>query len=427
MKKHILTIAIAISLSACGSSSDDNSNGGGSEGDGIFNPPTGELAQKMKAVSVKDSQVDLLANCGTTGTTFETEDLVIGYFKEALTQRYDADLFYAAQLSQVGLDELVEFGRFDKATDLGLDGQNKWFVCFDNSKTGNGTGFVGGLEFSPTAFDQYGLHLAKHELFHTIQSRFLNDEYGYLHLPFWFQEASAEFFAYDGQHPNVTGSFMQTFLADVYKESNISAKTPTAIETWNTDQQIRQHLPEYQNSLYKIYTTALNYLVAKDLTQDNIIELTRNSYLAGQNFETRPQFHSAIQALEADGELNLPSGYEYLDLKVSETFKELVVDDWLGGAEYTASFTSVSPDIEIGHLFLIPLTDKGDDYSIPVASNQQSYSYISGSVLNGAYELYAIDTLDTHVYGPITQSVVNGELGDVDFTGVGECTTCDDD
>jgi hypothetical protein len=422
MRKHLLTVAVAMSLSACGGSSDD---GGG--GSGIFAPPTGELATRMQAISVKNSQVSLETQCGVSGTVLETDNLVVGFSKDSTNKQHKADLAYAAQMAQVGLNELVQFGQFDKYSDLGLDEQNKWFVCFINSMTGNGTGFVGGMEFSPSGFDNLGLHLTKHELFHTIQSQLLNDEYSYLHLPFWFQEATAEFFALDGELPNLPGSFMTAFLNDVYDLENRQAETPFGVDTWNTDQDIRNALPEYGNYLYKIYSTALNYLTSRDLTKQDMLDLTRDSYQSGQDFVTRPKFHEAVKNLEADGKLNLPTGYEYVDLKTSDIFKDLVVNDWLGSTEYTASFTSVSADILIGELFLIPESDTGEEYNIPVASDQHSYSYPANSVLDGEYNIYAIDIDDTNIYGPIQQSVIEGELGNIDFTDVGICDHCDDD
>jgi hypothetical protein len=60
--------------------------------------------------------------------------------------------------------------------------------------------------------------------------------------------------------------------------------------------------------------------------------------------------------------------------------------------------------------------------SAMVNSEQTEYTYDKSRVEDGKHELYAVNIDDTAVYGPILKRIVNGELGDVDFTDVPECT-----
>ncbi|AZG74123.1 hypothetical protein [Shewanella livingstonensis] len=440
MKKYTSLISIALlsaGLTACGGSdsnenTDDsvntpsNGNGSSSSEQSVYMAPTGELAQKMLAITPSASDNSVEAQCSTTSSVYETTDLYVGFSSSAKSNGNDADLIYAAQLTQVALNELVTATGLNKSNDLNLDGQNKWVICLDNNKTGIGTSSIASMTFSPFELDADSFKLAKHELFHVVQSELLEQSTVYLHLPRWFQEGSAEYFA-SMDSSNVSRSLLMNFTSDLASNSSLQGlQSAYGINTYNHQQDILEAYPQYDNKLYSIYKTSVNYLVDKGLTDQALISLIRNSYQAGQDPQTMPQFHSEIAMLQATGAFTLPSGYDYTDLLTTEGYSELILNDWLNTDQYSASFTSVSATVTIARLFLIPTLDQENEYEVTVNTDQSGYSYAVGSIPDGDYQIYAIDTADENAYGPMTQSVVNGELGDIDFTGVNVCETCDD-
>ncbi len=438
MKKYTSLISftlLSLVLSACGGSDSNesindsgntSSNGGSSPDQSVFMAPTGELAQKMLAIQSSVSNNSVEAICSTTGNVYETTDLYVGFSSSANSNRYDADLVYAAQLTQAALNELITATSLDKSKDLSLDGQNKWTICLDNNKTGNGTGSIASMSYSPSALDDDGFKLAKHELFHVVQSELLEKSTVYLHLPRWFQEGTAEYFA--SMDPNnVSRSLLMNFTNDLASNTSLQdLQSAYGINTYNHQQAIVEAYPQYDNKLYSIYKTSVNYLIDKGLTDQALISLIKNSYQEGQNPQTMPKFHSEIAMLQATGIFTLPSGYDYADLLTTEGYNELIINDWLNTDQYSASFTSVSATVSIARLFLIPTQNQDNEYEITVNSDQSGYSYAVGSIPDGDYEIYAIDSADINAYGPISQSVINGELGDLDFTGVKVCDTCND-
>ncbi|MGI2224753.1 hypothetical protein [Shewanella frigidimarina] len=440
MNKYASLISIVLlstGLTACGGSDSNelvidsgntSSNGGGSSSSeqSVFMAPTGELAQKMLAINTSASNNSVEAKCSTTGNVYETTDLYVGFSSGANSNKYDADLVYAAQLTQAALNELIVVTGLDKNKDLSLDGQNKWTICLDNNKTGNGTGSIASMTYSPSALDADGFKLAKHELFHVVQTELLGQNTIYHHLPRWFQEGSAEYFA-SMDPSNVSRSLLVNFTNDLAGNTSLQGlQSAYGINTYNHQQAILEAYPQYDNKLYSIYKTSVNYLIDKGLTDQALISLIRNSYQAGQDPQTMPQFHSEIAMLQATGAFTLPSGYDYTDLLTTEGYSELILNDWLNTDQYSASFTSVSATVSIARLFLIPTQNQDNEYEITVNSDQSGYSYAVGSIPDGDYQIYAIDSADINVYGPISQSVINGELGNVDFTGVKVCESCND-
>jgi hypothetical protein len=440
MKKYKSLISIALlsaGLTACGGSDSNetpsdsgnaNNNGGGSSSSeqSIYTAPTGELAQKMLAINTPASNNSVEAKCSTTGSVYETTDLYVGFSSSANSNKYDADLVYAAQLTQAALNELIAATGLDKSKDLSLDGQNKWIICLDNNKTGNGTSSIASMTFSPFELDADGFKLAKHELFHVVQSELLEKNTVYLHLPRWFQEGTAEYFA-SSTSSNVSRSLLANFTSDLADNASLqSLKSAYGINTYNHQQAILEAYPQYDNKLYPIYLTSVNYLIDKGLTKNALITLIKNSYQAGQDPQAMPKFHNEIAMLQATGSFTLPSGYDYTDLLTTEGYSELILNDWLNTAQYSASFTSVSATVSIARLFLRSTLNQENEYEVTVNTDQSGYSYAVGSIPDGDYQIYAIDTADENAYGPVTQSVVNGELGNVDFTGVKVCETCND-
>lgn len=440
MNKYASLISIVLlstGLTACGGSDSNelvidsgntSSNGGGSSSSeqSVFMAPTGELAQKMLAINTSASNNSVEAKCSTTGNVYETTDLYVGFSSGANSNKYDADLVYAAQLTQAALNELIVVTGLDKNKDLSLDGQNKWTICLDNNKTGNGTGSIASMTYSPSALDADGFKLAKHELFHVVQTELLGQNTIYHHLPRWFQEGSAEYFA-SMDPSNVSRSLLVNFTNDLAGNTSLQdLQSAYGINTYNHQQAILEAYPQYDNKLYSIYKTSVNYLIDKGLTDQALISLIRNSYQAGQDPQTMPQFHSEIAMLQATGAFTLPSGYDYTDLLTTEGYSELILNDWLNTDQYSASFTSVSATVSIARLFLIPTQNQDNEYEITVNSDQSGYSYAVGSIPDDDYQIYAIDSADINVYGPISQSVINGELGNVDFTGVKVCESCND-
>jgi hypothetical protein len=440
MNKYASLVSIVLlstGLTACGGSDTDeninhsentSSNGGETTiaEQSIYTAPIGELAQKMLAINTSASNNSVEANCSTTGSVYETTDLYVGFSSSANSNKYDADLVYAAQLAQAALNELIATTSLDKSNDLNLDGQNKWVICLDNNKTGNGTSSIASITFSPFELDASGFKLAKHELFHVVQTELLGQNTIYHHLPRWFQEGSAEYFA-SMDPSNVSRSLLVNFTNDLAGNTSLQGlQSAYGINTYNHQQAILEAYPQYDNKLYSIYKTSVNYLIDKGLTDQALISLIRNSYQAGQDPQTMPQFHSEIAMLQATGAFTLPSGYDYTDLLTTEGYSELILNDWLNTDQYSASFTSVSATVSIARLFLIPTQNQDNEYEITVNSDQSGYSYAVGSIPDGDYQIYAIDSADINAYGPISQSVVNGELGNVDFTGVKVCESCND-
>lgn len=86
------------------------------------------------------------------------------------------------------------------------------------------------------------------------------------------------------------------------------------------------------------------------LDKGDMLNLIRNSHSNGSDY-TREAFHSAMNDLEADSDIEIPTGYTYEDLRTVAGFTELVLNDWLADTEYSAGFTSVNETIEIGELF----------------------------------------------------------------------------
>jgi len=431
-KKLYLSVVIAAVLSGCGSSSDGGNSGGDSGGGdtspSLYDAPTGQLAIDMSNVTVQDSSQSVTDVCNTEDlTVFETEDFIVGVGNEAEAPYYDQDLRYAAQMTQVALNELLITTALTKA-ELDLE-NNKWTACFNNNKSGNGTGAIEAFYFGPSAFDESGLKLAKHELFHTIQSELLQKENAYTHLPFWFQEATAEYFAQQGLE--IISHRELSLFSDALAEDNTLVDSSYGVDDYTHDQAIRVAKPEYSSDLYTIYETSLAYLMELDsgLNDDSIIQLIRDSYSSNPfstpDYTTRDQFHEAIVDLENAGDLVLPNSYNYVDLKTTDVFNELILDEWMegGGAQYSAGF--IAPEnVTIEKLFICADTsDENTCYEAFVSEEQDTYFYATASIPDGDYSVYAIDKADVYSYGPIAQTVINFELGDLDFSAASECTT----
>lgn len=414
MKKRILALTIALALVGCGSSSDDNSSGstvppGPDDNSGTQT----ELEVKMKAVPLQD--IGTATYCDNSSPTFTTPDLNVAYHKDAGRTNIE-DLKNAARLSQVALDELISKTGLDKsASEINITSNNKWTVCFNDNKTGHGEGHVRKLDFSPKNFSGDGYILAKHEFFHVIQSALVNNEAVYMHLPYWFQEASAEHFA--GRNSDAVNS---TLLNKFINETTI---TPLNILTWNKEQEIKTSTNgAYNSDLYKMYQKSLNYFISRGLTDTQIIKLTRDSYRNGQNSSSRPAFHEAMAAL------NLPSPLpvSFVDLRDNTAdYQQHIITDWIGDDEYSANFATVRDGVNIGKLIMMG-TNTDVEHAAIVSLDQTSYTYTKGILPDGNYDIYAINTADTAVYGPIQQTVTNGELGSVDFSGQALCTDCND-
>ncbi|ORT50250.1 hypothetical protein ST37_10180 [Vibrio sp. qd031] len=425
MKKHLIIVAVAMSISACGGSSDDGGGGSGGSGGGsggIFDAPTGEIAAKMAKVEVLESSLPNGNLCNhPSSTVFETNDLIVGYSEHADKNQYDRDLRYMAQFSQVALNELYE-GVGLTREELNITDEDKWVVCFINSKANNGTGFVQGMEASPSQFAENGLILVKHELFHTIQAELLGRIEGFYFLPYWFQEATAEYYARDMQIDNVTQNLMKSFHDHLVKDHGHLHST-YRVEYWSEGQQIDN---KFDNDQYPVFLTALNYLIEEGgLESGDILRLIKGSISDAEY--SRTGFDEAVLALEADGGLTIPN-YAFFDLSMnSHVFEQLVIDDWLGQKEYSAEFISVSPDVFIKEVILFDVNDSTMEkaYLGSVNESQTAYSYIINSIPDSDYKVYA-GTNDDIIYGPIDGTVINGELGSLDFTNVDVCTECDD-
>jgi len=394
MKKCIAALSVALTLVGCGSSSDDNSANTSTGSDGNSGTST-ELAGKMATVALQDTGTN--SDCSANSQTFETTDLVVAYGVDATRSNVE-ELKNAARLSQVALDELISKTGLDKsAAELDITANNKWTVCFDDNKTGNGSGGVRQLDFSPKNFSDSGYILAKHELFHVFQSALLNNKTAFLHLPRWFQEGSAEYFS--GRNVD---SVSATTLTRFIDDANI---TPLSILTWNHEQSV--------NATYDVYQKSLEYFISRGLTTAQILQLTRDSYRDGQDANVMPAFHTAMASLNFSSPL--PVSYNNLRDNVAD-YRQHIITDWLTTDEYSASFTSVSSSINIGKLIFRNLSTN-NEFSGSVNTNQTAYVYNKGILADGNYNVYAINTTDTAAYGPIQQSVTNGELGAIDFSG----------
>ncbi|CAH0525477.1 hypothetical protein [Vibrio hippocampi] len=429
VRRKTLAALILATLVGCGGS-DSSSNDNSPSEESSFDAPTGELKTSMEKIEISDSANAPTFSCQApeeATTVFETEDLIVSFGQKSQAPYYEQDLAYAAQMSQLGLDELISVTGLDKETDLNLNGTDKWFICFENSKLGEGTGYINGMRVNPKAFDNNALALTKHELFHTIQAELLQDNEAYSHLPFWFQEATAEYFAHAELQESESRSFLEEFTANIANVTSAADPADTSYDVlhYAQDQAIRTDVG-YENKLYDIYVTSLKYLVDVGLDKGDMLNLIRNSHSNGSDY-TREAFHSAMNDLEADSDIEIPTGYTYEDLRTVAGFTELVLNDWLADTEYSAGFTSVNETIEIGELFLI--NEDGISYTATVTQDQTTYYYTANSIPDGDYDIYAVDSDDENIYGPKSQTVTDGSLGDVDFTDQPVCTTgaCSDE
>lgn len=412
MKKSVLALTIAVVLVGCGTSDETKSTDTGNTNSG--DKPTSNVGLSAEMAKVTLQDIGTISECGITSQAFSTADLNVAYDAGATQANID-DLKNAARLSQVALDELVSKSGLDKSTsELNITANNKWTVCFDDNKTGNGSGDVRKLVFSPKDFSDDGYILAKHELFHVFQSALVNNEQAYMHLPFWFQEASAERFA--GRNIDDVSATTLTRFVDV------TNMTPLNILSWNNEQTVKTTHGNFDFGLYDIYQKSLEYFVSHGLTDTKIIELTRASYRNGQDAVLRPAFNDAMELVVFD--TPLPATYNELRDDVN-LFKQHVITDWLANAEYSATFSSVAGDVQIGKLMFESI-NSDLEFSGMVNSAQTSYAYNKGTLADGDYNIYAINVADTAVYGPIQQTVTNGELGPIDFAGQSLCTNCDD-
>lgn len=422
-KRNTIAALMLAALVGCGGS-DSSSNDDQPKYESSFDAPSGDLKTKMDQIEINDSADPSNVLCQTpeeATTVFETDDFIVSFGQQSDAPYYAQDLAYAAQMSQVALNELIEVTKLDKEKDLHLDGSNKWFVCFENSKQGRGEGYINGARVNPEAFDEDALKLTRHELFHTIQAELLGEKEAYSHLPFWFQEATAEYFAHAEVQANEPRSLLEQFTADIAEVTweDDPAETSYDVLSYKQDNAISDQT-NYDNKLFDIYVTSLKYLVDRGLDTDEILTLISSSS-SDTSDASRDAFHAAMAALESDGKIEFPTGYTYQDLRTVQGFTALVLDDWLGDSEYSAEFTSVNDSVMIGELYLF--NEVGDEYTATVADDQTQYFYTIDSIPDGTYEIYAGDTADENIYGPITQEVVNGELGPVDFTDQELCTT----
>ncbi len=436
-KYTLLAMAMAGVLTGCGGGSTDSTK---KHYDPSTNQPTSddhslikawpisEVADKVtKQVITQTSPQDL---CGTdrTDLVIETADFR-ATFGEKSTRFNSQELEQAARLTQVALEELLAHTGLSKTNDLGIADTTKWTICYNDNQSGNGTGFARKFEFSPKTLSpanaefQDAYELAKHELFHVIQFALLNEEQIYHHLPYWFQEASAELFA--GKNTSELSPLtLKNFVAD-------TNQSPYSVTTWNNEQTILKNSGgtlvdgsyqggKYGNQSYQIYLASLEYLFAKGMDKAQLLQLTKESY-SSTNVNSFVNFDASIARLEND--LNLPTTYPNLKNKIAD-YSTHIIEEWMkSDNHYSAAYFD---DIEqpMKELYLYSVDGKTEVAKAAINSAQDQYTF-SGPLSDGKYQVY-VGTVQDIIYGPLTHSVNNGELGDINFSGVAICSACND-
>lgn len=421
-KKKLVALSVLLALVGCGGSDGDSNHSGGNNGNGgtggEITPPVNSLITSWPMSKVKDefqkttvTEIGTSTICGGSHPAVETEHFIVSSPNGTLEE-----IKSAAKITQVSFDELLVHTKFTPE-ELNISTGNKWSACFSNENIGtdnyDGTGYANSFEFKPGTIDVNNADfietsiLAKHELFHTIQAELLGDKNPFEHLPRWFQEGSAELFA--GRTIKSTSHKHDEFLLD-------TSRTPLSIITWNDEQELMSDVDiknVYENHMYDLYHENVNYLVAKGLKVTDTLNLIQDSH--GNAFDT------AIGAVEEKLNLTTP----YIELRDDKNSYRANVIATLNQQEVSGPFKD---DIPMDALEVM-IFQKGQ-LDIPHAKGtvnraQNQYALIGDSIANGNYDAY-VTVDDLHggdlVYGPITISVKNGALGQLDFTGAPEFT-----
>lgn len=422
IKVNIVALTLIGALSGCGGSDsgskthqfeNDVSNGKTKVSQPLSITPwsTAEVNQRMAQVDTTNQYSETLDLCGVNnGQVIETKDLKVGFHKSNSSFNID-ELKIAARLSQVALDEDINNSHLDRISDLGIDTSKKWIVCYQDSKTGNGSAlFPNGFEFSPKNLDTSSAEfassyvLAKHELFHVIQYSLLppaTDNLNHFNqYPRWFSEASAEFFA--GKTALASTSILNNFIRD-------SGLTPYSINNYDDEKKVNTKTSNtYANNMYRMYLTSFNYLIKKGLSLEHVIRLTESS----KNIDA---FNAEMAVIE--NELTLPTTYEKLKDSTS-IYQTNIITNWLNASALHQPYTD---DIRADALELFLYDGSNNKWSATINAAQSQYT-LSSTLPDGHYKAYVMVKGDK-IYGPKSLTVSKGSLGAIDFSGVPLCTT----
>ncbi len=418
-KLSLLTIGVALALTGCGgggsasADSDGDSYVGSNESSAVIASwSTSAVATKMDAVTYdyvdsSSSTTDICSN-GSNYSMVTTQDFTVGFDSDA-TNYNSEDLIAAAQMMQVALNELrLRTGLTDD--DLSIDTSSddtsdKWVGCYSDTQDGTGEASVRKFVFSPATLDSSSddftdsYRLAKHELFHVIQSELLNETEVYNSLPYWFQEASAEMFA------GKSAKYATTFLLEGY--ANNTGMTPYGITSYAMANNTEYMPTMYQYDEYNMYLKSLEYLFARGMTVDQLITLTKESY---DKNESRSTFDSAMSSLES--ELNLPVAFSSLQSNTSD-YIEYVLDNWAQDYEQINTYTD---DIDDDAYEIIIADADLNVISKGQVSQGQSYYALANGIDDGSYSAYMTTENDV-TYGPVAVTVTDGVVGALDFSG----------
>lgn len=423
-KFSLVALGLTLSLTGCGSDSESSStsikpnpaqpplsNNSNAFVEPWVSSTVNEAIAKVRLSNLPDED---LCNTGSARKVVETADFKVSFGTE-VTNYNNSELEKSARMMQVALDELIFLTGLNKSSDLKITSTDKWVGCYNDSKTGNGEGGIRKFTFSPKSLDitdnqvNDGYVLAKHEIFHTIQAALLNESVLYHHIPRWFQESSAEIFA--GKSSNITGNFVQGFMAD-------SSKTPFSVQTYTDENNTNSATSnKYRSEMYKLYMSSLEYLIAKGLTKDRLLTLTKNSYSALGDGSSFAAFNSAMSTME--NELSLPTTYSTLRTSTAD-YNTHVINDWMDKIAYNESYIDdIAPDAT--NILVMTSDDKTPITTGNINSVQDIYT-LPKPISNGSYHIY-IETSDDQIYGPLSKTVTNGKLGALNFSGIGVCAT----